>query len=81
MDEARFLLVVCSDRARNKGMKLECKKFYTNMWKNFFMVRVTECGNRLPRDIVESPMEIWTPTCATYCRVTALAAGLDSIMS
>ena len=38
--EAR-LLVLCSNRTRSSGLKLEYRKFCANMQKNF-MVRVTE---------------------------------------
>ena len=60
MDEARLFLVVCSDRTRSNGLKLEHRKLCTDMWKNFFTVRVTEHWNRLPREVGESPsMEIY----------------------
>jgi len=47
--------VVCGDRKRGNGHKLEHRKFCTNAHKNFFAVRVTEHWNRLPREAVESP--------------------------
>jgi len=31
------------------------KKFHLNTRKNFLTLRVTEHGNRLPREVVESP--------------------------
>jgi len=34
--------IVCGDRTRSNGLKLEQRKFCTNMWKNFLMIRVTE---------------------------------------
>ena len=60
MDEARLFLEVCSDRTRSSSLKLEHRKFHTNMQKNFFMVRVTEHWNRLPKEVVECPsMELF----------------------
>jgi len=55
MNEARLFLAVYSDRTRSKGLKLEHGKFHTNMQKNFFIIRVVEHWNRLPREVVESP--------------------------
>lgn len=37
-DEARLCAVVCIDRTRGSGQKLEQRKFLTNLWKNFFTV-------------------------------------------
>ena len=51
MDEARLSSVVYSDRARSNGLKLEHKKFHTNMWKSFFMVRVTELRKEVAQRI------------------------------
>ena len=33
--------------------------FCNNRWKNFFTVMVTEHWNRLAREVVESPIEIF----------------------
>ena len=55
MDEFRLFSVVCSNRTRSNGLKLEHRNFSTNMQKNFFMVRMTEPWNRFPREVVESP--------------------------
>jgi len=55
-----------NNRTRGDGHKLEYGKFHTNAEKNFFMVRMTECWIRLPRDIVESLMEIFKTYLDTY---------------
>ena len=48
MDEARLFSAVHSNWTRSNGLKLEHRKFHTNMWKNFFTVGVMEHWNRLP---------------------------------
>ena len=55
-----------SNRTRSNGLKLEHRKLHTNMQKNFFVVRVAEHWNRLPREVVESPMEIFKIHLDTY---------------
>ena len=66
-DEDKLLLLVCSNRTRRNGLYPEHRKFHTNMQKTFFMVKVMEHWNRLPREIVESPsMETFKTRLNTY---------------
>ena len=57
--------VLCSDRTRSGGLKLEQRMFRTNMQKNFFMV--TEHRNRLLGEVTESPpLEIFKTQLDAY---------------
>lgn len=45
--------MVCSDKARGNGHKLEHRNFCLNMRKIFFAVRVAEYWNKLHKEVVE----------------------------
>ena len=53
----RFSAFPCN-KTRDNGHKLQHRKFHTNMRKNFVTVRVTDHWNRIPWEVVESPLEI-----------------------
>lgn len=46
-------MVVCSNRTRCYGQKLEHRKLHTNTRKNSVIVRVMEHQNRMPREVAE----------------------------
>ena len=60
VDGVRLLSVVTSNRTGDSGHKLEYRKFYTNMRKGFFTLRMVEqsaqtgCGVSFSGDIQNS---------------------------
>ena len=77
---ARLYSVVCSNRTRGSGRKLEPSKFHTNVRKNF-PVRVAQ----LPRGVGGSPsLEIlkpaWTRCCATAVGSCVGGVGLGEVL-
>ena len=65
MNRARISSVVPRDRTRDNGHKLEHRKFHLSIRKIFFTVRMTEHWNRMLKEVVESPLELFK-TCLLY---------------
>jgi len=62
-----------SAHRQDKGHKLKHRKFQLNMRKNFFPLRVTEHGNRLPREaeyllLWRYSRPAWTRSSTAYWR-------------
>ncbi|NXP52376.1 E2AK2 kinase, partial [Heliornis fulica] len=62
-DRLRELGLSCleeAERTRVSESKLKHRKFHVNLRKSLFTVRVTDHWNRLPREVVESPLETFS---------------------
>ena len=71
----------CSDRTSSNGLELDHRKFHINMQKHFFTVGWLSTGTGCPERLWSlflwrHSRSIWTPTCVTYCKETALARGV-----
>ena len=84
MDEATLFSVMYSIRTRSNGLKPEHRKLCTNVRKNFFIVRVMEHWNSLPRvcgvSFYGDIQDLSVLTCVIYCRVPASAGRLYSMI-
>lgn len=58
-----------SDRIRDNGHKMRHRKLHLNTKRNFFTARVTECWDRLAREVAKSPsLEIFKTSLVTILR-------------
>lgn len=55
MNEARLFSAVCSNRARNSGLKLEHRSSIKTCGSTLWYVFMTEHWNTFPGEVVESP--------------------------
>ena len=67
VDRAGLFSAVPIDKPRGSRHKLEHKKFHLNMRKNCLALRVSEHWKKLPREVVESPLEIFRAWQDTFC--------------
>ena len=77
VDDAGLFSVMCSNRTRGSGHKLEHRKFYLNLRKNFFTLRVTEHWNKLPREAMK--FCAWRSSEATWTLAWALCSGFPCL--
>lgn len=54
-EEATTMSVIPSDRIRGNGHQLKHRRYYLNVQKQFFTVKMIEHRNRISRDAVQSP--------------------------
>lgn len=76
----RLFSVICSKRRRGQSHKLRHGRFHLNVRKDVFNLRVRENWSRLPRKVVESPLEIFKThlnafLCVACCGESALSWG------
>ena len=73
MDGAKLFSVVCSDRTKGKGHKLENRSFHKNTEKNYFESDIAL--EKAAQRVVESPSVeiIKSLSCVTHSRGPALS--------